>query len=183
MLCQDLTLPELRRRVEEAERMLRVACQLARDELGDPEHAGRARERICAITREVQSLFVGLNAPEPPLDPVEMTPPSLRDDPRAPAIAEQGEEDDDEELEIDYEKLSAALENDALMGQLPEQDRAWFKSMAGRLVEANERRMLGERVLHAYDELTSIMDEGLEETKRLLTMALTFDELRKKTLD
>jgi hypothetical protein len=187
---------ELRRRVRDAEALLGVARGLARDELHDPGTCERARDRIVSILREIDSLFPGLNDPPPSLDPIELVAPSLRnrgleaeeDEEDAEAEAEADAEEDAEaegeaeegEWELDHKKLAAAIENPELMDRIPEVDREWFKRMARRSIEAQERVELCDRVRRAFDELAKAMRQGLDETSRQLSVALTFEQLKSK---
>lgn len=156
----DLTLDELRRRVEEAEKLLRVARQLAADELRDPQQSTRAKDRIASLCKEVNALF-----PPPPPDP---------------ELAEACDEDDDDGWSVDYAKLRAAVHDPELMGQIPEAARAEFRQMAEQLLEAHERQELYARVTAGFDQLERTTREGAEEVGRQLAMALTFEELGKK---
>jgi len=202
-----VSIEDLRRRVREAESLLGVARGLARDELHNPESCERARDRIVSILREIDGLFPGLNDPPPSLDPKDLIAPSMRDRPPAePAEAasaededeedeeqeepetlgaedeaeEEEEEEEEEEWELDHKKLAAAIENEQLMSKIPEVDREWFKVMALRSIEAQERVELCERVRKAFDELSTAMREGLDETSRQLSVALTFEQLKAK---
>jgi hypothetical protein len=203
-----LPIDDLRRRVREAEGLLGVARGLARDELHDPASCERARDRIISILHEIDSLFPGLNDPPPVLDPEELVAPSMRNRSAAPeadvatselavADAKGGEEDVEEEREeegegeepiedgegeweLDTKKLAAALENEQLMSKIPEVDREWFRHMARRSIEAQERVDLCERVRKAFDELSVVMRDGLDETSRQLSMALTLEQLKAK---
>jgi hypothetical protein len=197
---------DLRRRVREAESLLGVARGLARDELHNPESCERARDRIVSILREIDGLFPGLNDPPPSIDPRELVAPSMRDQPHAEG-EEQGEEEEEEvggeggsengtgeevggeedgeaeaeeEWELDHRKLAAAIENEQLMSKIPEVDREWFKVMARRSIEAQERVELCERVRKAFDDLSVAMRAGLDETSRQLSVALTFEQLKTK---
>jgi hypothetical protein len=188
---------DLRRRVREAESLLGVARGLARDELHDPKTCERARDRIVSILREIDTLFPGLNDPPPTLDPNELVAPSMRkqeegasepepeDDglgaEQAPDEEEAAEEKEGEdEWELDHRKLAAAIENEKLMAKIPEVDRDWFRRMARRSIEAQERLELCDRVRRAFDELALAMREGLDETSRQLAVALTFEQLKSK---
>jgi len=200
---------DLRRRVREAEALLGVARGLARDELNDPGNCERARDRIISILREIDSLFPGLNDPPPVMDPRDLIAPSMRDRPAdlattsghsdaEPSEARAEEEDSEEaegedgegeaegesgegvEWELDHKKLAAAIENEQLMSKIPEVDREWFKGMAKRTIEAQERVELCERVRLAFDELSAAMRAGLDETSRQLSVALTFEQLKAK---
>jgi len=104
------------------------------------------------------------------------------------AAEESGDEGDEprdedtqeEEWELDHQKLAAAIENEQLMSKIPEVDRAWFKQMARRSIEAQERVELCDRVRVAFDELSKTMREGLDETSRQLSVALTFEQLKSR---
>jgi hypothetical protein len=94
---------------------------------------------------------------------------------------EEGEEtEDEEEWDLDHAKLAAAIENEQLMSKIPEVDRDWFKRMARRSIEAQERVELCDRVRRAFDELAQAMRQGLDETSRQLSVALTFEQLKAK---
>jgi hypothetical protein len=84
---RTMPLSELRARVEEAEKLLRVAKQLARDELADPRQSTRARDRIGSIVSEVQGMFPGLGDPDPTED-VALDPDyaDLEHDPSSPLV-------------------------------------------------------------------------------------------------
>jgi hypothetical protein len=60
---RDMSIEELRARVEEAEKILRVARRLAQDELRDPASSERAKDRIASLCSEVNALFPGLGQP------------------------------------------------------------------------------------------------------------------------
>ncbi|HEX8793509.1 MAG TPA: hypothetical protein VF765_21350 [Polyangiaceae bacterium] len=176
----ELTLDELRSRVEEAEKLLRVARQLAADELRDPEHSTRAKDRIASLCKEVNSLF-----PAPPPDPELEAEAALDDvagDPDTDVDEDDAaeDEDDDEEWEVDYAKLRSAIHNPVLMDHIPEAERAKFKEMAEQLLEAHERQELYARVTAGFEELERTTREGADEVGRHLAMALTFEELGKK---
>jgi hypothetical protein len=183
---------DLRRRVREAEALLGVARGLARDDLHNPGTCERARDRIMSILREIDSLFPGLNDPPPSIDPSELIAPSQRNRAAAevapeavPAGAhgeggEEEETEEEEEWELDHKKLAAAIESIELMAKIPEVDREWFKRMARRSIEAQERVELCERVRHAFDDLAQAMRQGLDETSRQLSVALTFEQLKSK---
>jgi hypothetical protein len=181
---------DLRRRVREAEALLGVARGLARDDLHNPGTCERARDRIMSILREIDSLFPGLNDPPPSIDPNELVAPSQRNQVAAKASLEavhaQDEEVEEEEVEeeqeweLDHKKLAAAIENIELMAKIPEVDREWFKRMARRSIEAQERVELCDRVRRAFDDLAQAMRQGLDETSRQLSVALTFEQLKSK---
>jgi hypothetical protein len=191
-------LEDLRRRVREAEALLGVARGLAREELHDPSSCERARDRIISILREIDTLFPGLSDPPAPIDPQELIAPSMRDriaepveasreveaSPASPVFSEGEEADpgvaEEEEWELDHRKLAAAIANEQLMSKIPEADREWFKQMARRSIEAQERVELCERVRAAFDELSQVMREGLDQTSRQLSVALTFEQLKAK---
>src|SRR5215472_2793969 len=184
LYLRTLPLDELRRRAREAEGLLRVACQLARDDLGDPATSERARERISSIAHEVQTLLFGNDEPAPP--PEDTVAPSMRggraDDHEGHHDDEgdhgdegdnDGEDDDDgedeeDEFDIDYAKLEAALGNEQLMAKVPETDREWFHRVGSYLVEANERRQISERIFAAFEELHGIARGGLDDTLQAL---------------
>lgn len=176
----DLSLDELRTRVHEAEKLLRVARQLASDELRDPEQSSRAKDRIASLCKEVNSLF-----PPPPPDP-ELTAEVLdaaAEEPDTDVDEEDDagqDDDDDEDWEVDYIKLRAAIQNPVLMDQIPEADRPKFREMAEQLLEAHERQELYARVTAGFEQLERTTREGAEEVGRQLAMALTFEELGKK---
>lgn len=187
-------LEDLRRRVREAEALLGVARGLAREELHDPSSCERARDRIISILREIDTLFPGLSDPPAPIDPRELIAPSMRDRIAEPAEASteveaspvsddeepEPEAADEEGWELDHRKLAAAIDDDQLMSKIPEADREWFKQMARRSIEAQERVELCERVRAAFDELSRTMREGLDQTSRQLSVALTFEQLKAK---
>lgn len=166
-----LPLEELRRRVQEAEKLLRVAKQLARDELRDPKSSERAKERIAALCHEVSALFPGVAAP---------TPGAAENDEDA-SDPELEDAEEPEEYEVDYEKLRSAIENPLLMGGLPESDRAQFKALALQLLDAHDRQELFGRVTAAFQELEQTTRAGEEEVRRLLALTLTFEGLRARS--
>jgi ribosomal protein L29 len=170
---RDLSIDELRDRVEEAEKLLRVARQLAQDELRSPETSGRAKDRIAAICTEVNALFpgVGQQAPE---EAVAEEPPGEPD-------TEVDEDEDDEEWDIDYAKLRSAIQNPELMNRFPEAERATFKAMAEQLIEAHDRAELYARVTAGFEQLEQTTRDGAEEVRKQLAMALTFEELKART--
>ena len=169
----DLTLDELRQRVVEAEKLLRVARQLAADELRDPEHSTRAKDRIASLCKEVNGLF-----PPPPPDPelaMEATPAAGEE-----PDGDVDEEDDDDGWDVDYVKLRRAIDDPALLDKIPEAERASFRQMAEQLLEAHERQELYARVTAGFEELERTTRAGADEVGRQLAMALTFEELGKK---
>jgi hypothetical protein len=169
----DLTLDELRKRVEEAEKLLRVARQLASDELRDPEHSTRAKNRIASLCREVNALFPPVSEPPPASGPTLVADDEDYD-------ADDGDEDDDDEWDVDYAKLRRAIHDPTLMARIPEAERDRFKQMAEQLLEAHERQELYARVTAGFEELERTTRAGADEVGRQLAMALTFEELGKK---
>ncbi len=166
---RTMPLVELRARVEEAEKLLRVAKQLARDQLADPQQSSRARDRIGSIVSEVQGLFPGLGES----DEAEV---GFESDPGEDADAESNseEEEEEEEWELDCDKLRAALANDALMSQIPETERPRFRAMAEQLLEVHERGELYARILMGFEELAEVTRVGAETVQRQLATMLTF---------
>jgi hypothetical protein len=171
-----LTLDELRQRVEEAEKLLRVARQLASDELRDPEQSTRAKDRIASLCKEVNALF----PPAPELVPVPDATLAANDDEPDTEVDEDDDDDDDDDWDVDYVKLRAAIHDPALMGRIPEAERDRFKQMAEQLLEAHERQELYARVTAGFEELERTTRAGAEEVGRQLAVALTFEELGKK---
>jgi hypothetical protein len=177
-----MPLGELRARVEEAEKLLMVAKQLARDELSDPRSSTRARDRIGSIVSEVQSMFPGLGEPESLEISFETAAEDeSEDEDQDEDTDEDGTEadsdsdtDDEEEWEIDCEKLRAALADDALMAQVPEAERPRFRAMAERLLEVHERGELYARILTGFEELAEVTRVGAEAVQRQLAAMLTF---------
>jgi hypothetical protein len=165
----ELTLDELRQRVHEAEKLLRVARQLAADELRDPEQSTRAKDRIASLCKEVNALF-----PPPPASP-EIVGEDEDDEP--------GEEEGDDDWEVDYGKLRAAIDDGALMDRIPEAERATFRQLAEQLLEAHARQELYARVTAGFEELERTTRRGADEVGRQLAMSLTFEELGKKYKD
>lgn len=176
----DLSLDELRQRVEEAEKLLRVARQLAADELRDPEQSSRAKDRIASLCKEVNSLF------PPPPDPLPAPDESLDADAaeEPDTDVDEGDEEDGDEDEddwdVDFVKLRSAIHDPVLMDKIPEAERARFKEMAEQLLEAHERQELYARVTAGFEQLERTTREGAEEVGRQLAMTLTFEELGKK---
>jgi hypothetical protein len=184
-----VSIEDLRGRVREAESLLGIARGLARDELRDPKRCERARDRIVSILREIDALFPGLQDPPPALDPSELIAPSMRRVSSSEVALDNGESDgtddeagegdpDEDEWDLDHAKLAAALDNQELMGNIPEIDREWFRRIARRSIEAEERASLCDRVRVAFDELAQAMKAGLQETSRQLSVALTFEQLK-----
>jgi hypothetical protein len=93
---------------------------------------------------------------------------------------EETEEDEEYELEIDYAKLAAAIENEALMSRFPEPGRELFRQAARYLVEANERQVLFQGVIADFEKLTALTEQNVSETQKKLAMALTLEELKGK---
>jgi hypothetical protein len=173
---RNMPLSELRIRVEEAEKLLGVAKQLARDELSDPQHSTRARDRIGSIVNEVQGMFPGLGEPESMEMTLEEVAGDLDDSGPLPADADADSDSDadEEEWEIDCEKLRAALDDEALMAQVPESERSRFRAMAERLLEVHERGELYARILTGFEELAEVTRVGAEAVQRQLAAMLTF---------
>jgi len=200
MLLPLLTVDQLRERVREAEALLRVARQHARDAHDDPANAAHASARIESICREVEALFPGLNEPSRPDPELEGTMAALRaETPESTAADEEdanaegdvdadeaGDEADDEddedadELDIDYAKLAAAIENEALMAAFPEPGRTAFKRAARYLVEANERHVLFGRVIAGFESVSELAHQGVEDLRRKLALAMTLEDLANK---
>ncbi len=190
-----MPLDELRRRVEEAEKLLRVARQLAQDELRDPERSERAKDRIASLCSEVNALFPGMAATASPAesdaagegDPAEEAAEDAaaeHDDEGGDGEADGGEAEEAQEREewdIDYEKLRGAIQNPVLMAGFPEAERAQFKAMAEQLLDAHDRHALYARVTEAFEELERTTRAGADEVRRQLALVMTFEELRAKT--
>lgn len=87
-------------------------------------------------------------------------------------------EEEEPEWELDPEKLAAALSNEALMAQIPEVDREWFKELARRAIDSHARAVFATRVKDALSELHAAVERCHEETSRKLGLALTFEQLR-----
>ena len=173
---RTMPLSELRARVEEAEKLLRVAKQLARDELSDPQQSTRARDRIGSIVNEVQGMFPGLGEPDVEAAVMEEVGEDEADadsDPDTNADSDS-DSDSDEEWELDCEKLRAALDNEVLMAQIPESERPRFRAMAERLLEVHERGELYTRILAGFEELAEVTRVGAEAVQRQLAAMLTF---------
>jgi hypothetical protein len=175
---RTMPLSELRARVEEAEKLLRVAKQLARDELSDPQQSTRARDRIGSIVNEVQGMFPGLGEPDVEAAAMEEVgedeADSEADADSDPDPDSDSESDSDEEWELDCEKLRAALDNEVLMAQIPESERPRFRAMAERLLEVHERGELYTRILAGFEELAEVTRVGAEAVQRQLAAMLTF---------
>jgi hypothetical protein len=202
MLLPSLTLEELRDHVREAEALLRVARQHAREAHDDPEKAPHASARIQSICREVEALFPGLHEPARPDPALEETIATLRVETRALPGAdaeeeeeaeegaeeeegdeEQGEEEEEGEWDIDYAKLAAAIENEALMSAFPEPGRTAFKRAAQYLVESHERQELFGRVIAGFEEVSVLAQQNVDDMGRKLAMALTLENLANKRRD
>jgi hypothetical protein len=191
MLLPALTLEELREHVREAEALLRVARQHARDAHDDPEKSAHASARIQSICREVEALFPGLHEPSRPDPALEEAIAALRaETPPVPAADEEREEaavdvEEEEEAEepewdIDYAKLAAAIENETLMSAFPEPGRSAFKRAAQYLVESHQRQELFGRVIAGFEGVSVLAQQNVEDTRRKLAMALTLEGLANK---
>jgi hypothetical protein len=195
-----MSIDEMRRRVREAEALLRVAAQHARDAHDDPAKNEHANARIQSICREVEELFPGMHEPSGPDREVEealaglkaaatMGPGESHAEPEE-ALEDVGDEDDreidgestegEQEWEIDYAKLGAAIENEELMSRFPEPARAAFKRAARYLVESHERQELFSRVITAFETLSQLTAQNVEDTRRKLAMAMTLEEFASK---
>jgi len=202
MLLPSLTLEELRDHVREAEALLRVARQHARDAHDDPEKAAHASARIQSICREVAALFPGLHEPARPDPALEETIATLRVETRALPGAEeeeeteegaeeeegeeeeaQGDEEEEQEWDIDYAKLASAIENETLMSAFPEPGRSAFKRAAQYLVESHERQELFGRVIAGFEEVSVLAQQNVDDMGRKLAMALTLEDLANKRRD
>jgi hypothetical protein len=173
---RDMSIEELRSRVEEAEKILRVARQLAQDELRDPESSERAKDRIASLCSDVNALFPGLGEPAASTPDVTAEPAAADDAQDADEAEDAGEgdaldEDESEagEWDVDYDKLRAALRNPELMGRFPEGQRDEFRAMAEKLLDAHDR-----------EETTRA---GAEKVRAQLAFALTLEELRSRKRD
>ncbi len=171
---RELSIPELRSRVEEAERILRLARQLAQNELRDPASCERAKDRIAALCQDVNALFPGLGEVTAEVAQLEVEPP--QDEP--------GEGEDEEEWDVDYEneKLRASLANPALMSQFPD-GGVQFRELAEKLLEAHDRHALYARISDGFAELEAVTRQGAEQVRQQLAVALTLQELKSKRLD
>jgi hypothetical protein len=197
-----MPLDELRARVVEAEKLLRVARRLAQDELRNPAKSEHAKNRIASLCAEVSSLFPGLgvvdrcnedfdiddedeDADDAGSEGVELSEDADEvhgdDD-----VADEDEDDsdaedeDEDEWTIDYEKLRVAIQDPTLMGHFPEGERAQFKAMAEELLDAHDRQELYARVSAGFAELEETTRAGAEEIGRHLALVLTLEELRAK---
>jgi hypothetical protein len=178
----ELTIEELRARVEEAEKLLRVARQLAQDELRDPEQSGRAKDRIASLCSEVNALFPGIApaAAEPPPE-VAAEEAHPADDGEPDTEVDEGGDDDEDAWDIDYAKLRSAIQNPELMGRFPEPERAQFKAMAEQLIESHDRAELYARVTAGFEQLEQTTRDGAEEVRKQLAVVMTFEELKSRT--
>jgi hypothetical protein len=191
---RDMPIEELRSRVEEAEKILRVARRLAQDDLRKPESSERAKDRIASLCSDVSALFPGLGQPGAATAAVEA---AVADEVEAADEEEvEGEEGDEAtggdegdeaeeegEWDVDYEKLRASLCNPELMGRFPEAERAQFAAMAQQLLDAHDRHELYARVSEGFAQLEETTRSGAEQVRRQLELALTLEELRAKKLD
>jgi len=195
---RDMSIEELRARVVEAEKILRVARQLAQDELRDPESSERAKDRIASLCSDVNALFPGLGVPpvETPDLAVAADDGDDGDEGEAEETVEvdgegegegalevEGSDDDPDEWDVDYEKLRSALGNPELMGRFPEGQRAEFRAMAEKLLDAHDREELFARVTEGFAQLEETTRAGAEKVRAQLAFALTLEELRSKKRD
>ncbi len=185
---RDMSIEELRARVQEAEKILRVARQLAQDELRDPESSERAKNRIASLCSDVNALFPGLG--QPPVQTPDLAAGAGHEDEDADADAdgdedaeETDENDETDEWDVDYEKLRSALGNPELMGRFPEGQRAEFRAMAEKLLDAHDREELFARVTEGFAQLEETTRAGAEKVRAQLAFALTLEELRSKKRD
>jgi hypothetical protein len=206
MLLPRLTVEQLRERVRDAEALLRVARQHARDAHDEPARSDHASARIQSICREVDALFPGLHEPAPPDPELQEAIAALHTElPAAEAArtAEQGhaaaedeavedeaggeeEEDGDEpadeeeEWDIDYAKLASAIENETLMSAFPEPGRSAFKRAAQYLIESHVRQELFGRVIAGFEGVCELTQLNVDDMRKKLAMALTLEELANK---
>jgi hypothetical protein len=194
-----MSLEDLAPRVVEIEQLAALGCRLAREAMRDPSETLHAQERLQSILREVGQLIPSLELVGAPVDPKDFIAPSLANAPSLPEAEpdDEGEgepacanedpdptgDDDDaeqevEEWDLDPAKLEAALENDALMSQIPESDREWFKGLARRLIDSHTRATFATRVKEALRELYETMEMCQEANSKRLSVALTFEHLR-----
>ncbi len=185
---REMSILELRSRVEEAERILRLARQLAQNELRDPASCERAKDRIAALCADVNALFPGLGdvtaetpraAEEPQRDEAGEQEQDAEEEEEG---EEEGGEDDEDEWDVDYEKLRASLGNPVLMSQFPD-GGAQFKELAEKLLEAHDRHALYARISDGFAELEAVTRQGAEQVRQQLAVALTLEELKNKRLD
>jgi len=195
---RDMSIEELRARVEEAEKILRVARQLAQDELRDPESSERAKDRIASLCSDVNALFPGLGepaieTPDAAAETVELEHEDVDADGDVDGDVDGdededededgGDEDDADAWDVDYDKLRAALGNPELMGRFPEPQRAEFRAMAEKLLDAHDREELFARVTEGFAQLEETTRAGAEKVRAQLAFALTLEELRSKKRD
>ena len=93
------------------------------------------------------------------------------------------EEEEQQEWDIDYAKLAAAIENETLMSAFPEPGRSAFRRAAQYLVESHERQELFGRVIAGFEGVSALAQQNVEDTRRKLAMALTLEELANKRRD
>jgi hypothetical protein len=106
MLLPSLPIDELRRRVREAESLLRVAKSHAREGHDNPDAAEYAGRRITSLLGEVDGLFPGLHEPQRPDANIERLVAELAVAAEAAGLGneeaaaeEEPEEDEDESAE------------------------------------------------------------------------------------
>jgi len=196
LTVDQMSIEELRSRVEEAERILRVARQLAQDELRDPQSCEHAKNRIASLCNDVNALFPGMIQPaadvvEAPHDgedvdePEELQAGDEGQDGDADAASESDDEadgDSEEDWDVDYEKLRASLQNPVLMGQFPD-GGAQFKVLAEKLLDSHDRHELYCRITDGFQQLEQITRQGADQMRHQLAVALTLEELKTKRLD
>jgi len=113
MFLPSLTIEEFRRRVKEAEALLRVARQHARDAHGDPAKAEHASARIQSICREVDGLFPGLGEATPPAEEVAAAFATLAAETQQVAGASGSAATEDAPAEGDDDEDAEAVDEDA----------------------------------------------------------------------
>jgi hypothetical protein len=198
-----MSVEELSSRVVEVEQLAALGCRLAREALANPDQTARTQDRLQSILKEVGELIAGLQLVGAPVDPTEFVAPSVANAPddepenEGPEDDEESDEASDEDgegesevedegsseeevdaWELDPEKLEAAIQNEALMAQIPEADREWFKGLARRVIESHARAMFATRVREALGELYETIEHCQEENSKKLGVALTFEHLR-----
>jgi hypothetical protein len=185
-----MSLDELRTRVEEAERILRVACQIASHDLRDPSSAERAKDRIASLCNDVNELLPGLARSAASAEEADaMVEEQLRaEQPMETTVQgadeEEGEDGGEEtEWDVDYDKLRAAIHDVELMSKFPEGERDKFRAMALQLLDAHDRHQLYSRVSDGFQRLEETTRAGAEEARKQLAIALTMESLKKKRLD
>jgi hypothetical protein len=192
----EMSIEELRSRVEEAERILRVARQLAQDELRDPQSCEHAKNRIASLCDDVNALFPGMiqqgadaadvpdegeDGDEP--DELEAGDEGQDGDPdTASESDDEADGDSEEDWDVDYEKLRASLQNPVLMGQFPD-GGAQFKQLAEKLLDSHDRHALYCRITEGFQQLEEITRQGADQLRHQLAVALTLEELKTKRLD